>query len=664
MLALVLSVLNFAALLVLLPSLTSADAAPKRDVGTSGIAPGTARRSLASVSKNVPIVIDEAPCTRWNADYPAPLFNLESQPDASLNPRNLSSAGYVTLRSDGMTSDGVSVLRLELVVSGGSESYFASKRTLDAPSSAPANISDAASPAAVAAANALNGNIRLFFSLKPPTECPSATSTSHAFAASFNVSCSNWRTVLRLTMPREVMNCSADAMGANGNGTPFSRLIYLQMATDLTANACSPSGAQTFSAGSHLNFVNGNCSFIALRTTCRPATCAQAVPTAAAYGVDGASRSRTAWSYGDGADWSLLVDSPDTGDDGPQDDDASGANGSGGGAGSATPSASGSGGSNRALIIGVSVGAGAATIALASVLFVVASRKKWLRRGFDLALDDPWWGPDNALAAITLGPSAIEGRVGSVGQLNHSYASLPGGLRMPSYTSVASGATVQGGWGWAAPGGPAEAAGAAFAAQSPRSRRASFEAAYARSRRGSFDALPTPRSRRGSVDFSLPTPRSRLSLDVTNPVAGAAADTAWVATPREFGLTSPRSRMGMATMEHGSAIGTPRSAGVPRASVDWGIDMSRASPRNMSRRASMVAVLQQQLEEQEIAEADTDREGSVVIELSDDVPTVDIELSEEMPTAATGSGTSSARHDAAHHHGAQGRFSRVFGRRG
>jgi hypothetical protein len=81
------------------------------------------------------------------------------------------------------------------------------------------------------------------------------------------------------------------------------------------AQACSASAGRTFQAGSQLNYQpSSGCSYIALRATCRPATCALALPAPTTFGADGAAGGRTVGTFGGAVDWAALRNGPDEDD--------------------------------------------------------------------------------------------------------------------------------------------------------------------------------------------------------------------------------------------------------------------------------------------------------------------------------------------------------------
>ncbi|KXZ49983.1 hypothetical protein GPECTOR_18g139 [Gonium pectorale] len=232
-----LAVLLAAIGLVIAASSAGADAGGFQVAEVQGVKTRSGRQLQQSFGSSsiVPLVIDDSPCVSFNADDASPVLDHDG---------NI--VGYTTVHSNAYDAEGLSVLRLDVVVLNFEVNYyFASVKSTNATS-----------------------NIRAHLSTALPNGCPSTAPSLLSFSKGLTVDCEKRRTTLDMSVPTSLFNCTT------ATTEDFSIVFFLQLEVDLAPQQCAAS-TKPFYAGGIYNAIpyGSGCSYVMVTAACKPSTC-------------------------------------------------------------------------------------------------------------------------------------------------------------------------------------------------------------------------------------------------------------------------------------------------------------------------------------------------------------------------------------------------------
>ncbi|PNH10098.1 hypothetical protein TSOC_003206 [Tetrabaena socialis] len=179
------------------------------------------------------MVIDDSPCVTFNADDASPVLDGQGV-----------IVGYTTVHSNKYDSQGLSVLRLD-VVAVMSNLYFASPNS-----------------SMLAGAT----NIRAKLSTDLPTACPSSGDPEETYSQGVAVDCSKRRATLDISVPTQLFNCTS------GTTEDFDQVFFLQLEVELASQTCA-AAKQPFYSGGLWNQITPGCTYVMVTASCKPSTC-------------------------------------------------------------------------------------------------------------------------------------------------------------------------------------------------------------------------------------------------------------------------------------------------------------------------------------------------------------------------------------------------------
>jgi hypothetical protein len=152
----------------------------------------------------VPLVIDDSPCVSFNADDSSPILD----PDGRI-------VGYTTVHSNGYDSDGLSIMRVDLVtLNSGTFLYFSA-------------VNGSAAGSSAGASNRTAANVRAWIGTGLPDACPSANPFARQYGSSLAVDCNKRRATLDVSVPTSLFNCTV------GTTEDFNIVFFLQIEVSL-----------------------------------------------------------------------------------------------------------------------------------------------------------------------------------------------------------------------------------------------------------------------------------------------------------------------------------------------------------------------------------------------------------------------------------------------